>query len=122
MGIFDIFKKKKFDIDFSKKNLNDLTIKVDSICEFLNKNEIFNYIYLFEDIKEAALNYDFKKFREACTNRSLVGTMYSINDGVFPDLIIESLFKKEFSDLLNVIIKMGYKHPDIIRTYKSLKK
>lgn len=122
MGIFDLFKKEKFDIDFSEKNLNELTIRVDSICEFLNKNEIFDYIYLFEVIKEAALNYDFIKFREACTNRSLVGTMYSINDGVFPDLIIESLFKKEFSDLLDVIIKMGYKHPNIIRTYKSLKK
>ncbi|HRN42795.1 MAG: hypothetical protein KF732_10885 [Flavobacteriales bacterium] len=122
MGICDLFKKEKFDIDFSEKNLNELTIRVDSICEFLNKNEIFDYIYLFENIKEAAANYDFKKFREACTNYSLVGTMDSINEGISSDSVIESQFKKEYRDLLDIIIKMGYKHPDIIKTYKSLKK
>lgn len=114
------FKKKKYDIDFSDENIAKLKSSIESICEFLDKNETWNFIKDFEAINESALDYDYNKFRESTINPALVGTMNSINDGIFSDSKIENEFKAKFKKLLEIIIQMGHNHPRIISTYKLL--
>lgn len=113
-------KMKKYDIDFSDENIAKLNSSIESISEFLDKNGMWDFIKDFKTINESALDYDFNKFRESTINPALVGTINSINDGIFSDSKIENEFKVKFKNLLEVIINMGHNHPDIIRTYKSL--
>lgn len=109
-------KMKKYDIDFSDENLVKLTSACESLVELFEKNEIWNYIYLIKDINECALNYDFDGFRKSTTHHSLVGTAYSINDGVLDDIEV----KTQFKTLLEIICEMGHNHPNILRTIKLL--
>lgn len=114
----DLFKKAKYDIDFSDKNLAKLNSSCEALIEQLEMNKLWGYVHLIKDINKCAANFDFEGFRNKTTDHSLIGTINSINDGVFEEHHEE--LKSRFRATLELIIEMGHNHPDILRTIKSL--
>jgi len=111
---------KKYDIDFSDENIDDLSKACDSLCEFFSENEEWDSMVYIDEIKKAALDYDFNRFRNAAGHHALVGGMNSLNDIGFEKAEKENEFKKRYKTLIEKIIQIGFKHPNLVKIHKRL--
>ena len=64
MGIFDFLKKKKIPIDFSDKNVSELTLKFDLLGQTLIDNELGFYVDYLSEIRLAAENKNESEFKK----------------------------------------------------------
>ena len=122
MGIFDFLKTKKIPIDFSDKNVSELTLKSDLLGQTLIDNGLGFYVDYLSEIRIAAENKDESEFKKLVVSRESFG-----GSGALWEIHIENpteyrKFNSQFCDYLNLISEMGIKHKALKQTLKIMSK
>jgi hypothetical protein len=122
MGIFDFWKKKDKPINFSEKNITELTKQSDALGEILIQNGMpFRAEYL-SLIIEAAKNNDEVEFKKLIISRDLFG-----GSGALWEIYIENQteyykFNKAFRNYIDLITLMGIKNGRVEQIQKIMPK
>lgn len=122
MGIFDFLKKKKIPIDFSDKNLLELTQKSDLLGQTLIDNGLGNYVDHLSQIRLAADNKNESEFKELVLSRELFG-----GAGALWEIYIENpteykKFNTQFSEYINLLTRMGISNGRVEQIRKTMRK
>jgi len=118
MGIFDFLKKKKIPIDFSDKNVSELTQKSDLLGQTLIDNGLGFYVDYLSKIRLAAEDKNELEFRKLVISRELFGGSGALWEIHIENPIEYSKFNKQFCEYLDLISRMGIKH----RALKQIRK
>jgi|TARA_B110000046_G_scaffold183731_1_gene220528 hypothetical protein len=122
MGIFDFLKKKKIPINFSNKNLSELTLKSDLLGQTLIDNGLGFYVEYLSKIRLAAEKKNESEFKKLVVSRELFG-----GSGALWEIHIENQteyrkFNTQFCDYLDLIYEMGIKHRTLKQIHKLMPK
>ena len=122
MGIFDFLKKKKVPIDFSDKNVSELTVKSDLLGQTLIDNGLGFYVEHLSQIRLSADNKNEPEFRKLVVSRELFG-----GAGALWEIHIENTteyrkFNEQFCDYLDLLYRMGIKDRALKETRKIMPK
>jgi len=120
MGIFDFLKKKKIPIDFSEKNIAELTRKSDLLGQTLIENGMGFYVDYLSQIRLAADNKNESEFKKLVISRELFG-----GSGALWEIHIEnpteySKFNKLFSEYIDLITQMGIRNGRVRQIQKTM--
>ncbi len=113
MGIFNFLKKKKIPIDFSDENVTELTYKSDSLGQILIENGMGFYVDYLSQIRLAADNKNEMEFKKLILRSGLFRGNSSLRDIRMKNPSENRKFDNQFSEYINVIIRMGIKKKQI---------
>jgi hypothetical protein len=122
MGIFDFWKKNKTPIDFSEKNIAELTKQSDLLGQTLIENGMEFYVGYLSQIKLAANNKNESEFRKLVISRELFG-----GSGALWEIYIENQteyhkFNKQFCEYIDLITRMGIRNARVKQIQKIMPK
>lgn len=122
MGAFDFLKKKKIPIDFSDKNVSELTVKTDLLGKTLIDNELGFYVDHLSQIQLSADKKNEVEFRKLVISRELfggAGALWEIHIGNTTEY---RKFNEQFCDYLDLLYQMGIKDRALKETRKIMPK
>jgi len=122
MGIFDFLKKKKILIDFSDKNISELTLKSDLLGQTLIDNGLGFYVYHLSQILLSADKKNELEFRKLVISRELFGGAGALWEIHIDNTKEYRKFNKQFCEYLDLISRMGIKHKALKQTRKLMTK
>ena len=122
MGIFDFLKKKKVPIDFSAKNVSELTIKTDLLGQTLINNGLGFYVDHLSQIRLSADKKNELEFRRLVVSRELFGGAGALWEIHIGNTIEYRKFNEQFCDYLDLLYQMGIKDRALKETRKIMDK
>lgn len=112
MGILDFLKKKSL-INFSDENISELTLKSDLLGQTLIENGMGFYVDYLSQIRLSADNKNDKEFRKLVLKSGLFRGNGSLRDTQMKNPSENQKFNNQFSEYINLIIRMGIKKKHI---------
>ena len=122
MGIFDFLKKKKIQIDFSDKNISELTLKSDLLGQTLIDNGLGFCVDHLSQIRIAADNKNEAEFRKLVISRELfrgAGALWEIH---IENPTEYKKFNNQFTEYIDLLKRMGIKNGRVNQIRKTMPK
>ena len=110
MGLFDFLKKKKKPIDFSDKNVSELTLKSNLLGQILIDNGLGFYVDHLSQIRIAADNKNESEFKKLVISRELFGGAGALWEIHIENPIEYKKFNKHFTEYIDLLTRMGIKN------------
>ncbi|MEZ4803485.1 MAG: hypothetical protein R2797_11995 [Gelidibacter sp.] len=122
MRLFDILKKNKIPIDFSDENVSELTMKSDLLGQTLIDNGLGFYVDHLSQIRLSADTQNESEFKKLVISRELFGGAGALWEVYIENPTEYQKFKKQFSEYVDVLTRMGIKNGRIKQIQKTMAK
>jgi hypothetical protein len=118
--MLDWLKRKKVPIDFSEKNLTDLTILSDQLGQTLIDNGLGDFVDQLSRIRLAADAKNEVDFKDLIISRELFGGSGALWEIHIEDKPQYKTFNKQFCEYLDLVTRMGIRNRTVEKTRKLM--